>query len=1436
MADPVSTLVDCFDGDSLDTGLWEEFDPFGFPAGQGSVIVSGGELVISITDKEVPVDIAARGIITRVAYDIDSDGVVLVLAPGGPDLLNNREESELLIFGTWDFLPGLVMFTKDGSTPIVLAGFTRLELDWGTERFWKIRHDPGEVAWKIESSSDGQNWTTRHSSGGPTGTFKISVHARGFWGEEEAATPFEFRIEGVNCIDPPPPPPSGGGSVSLPFPEGINLDPIELYLTDLTTTTADLETSPFFDPDGYPHVQTRFDVAWFDSVTRLWYPLGVWVMEDTGTGYRLLLNGEEVETYNYGEEPELFMRRLALTGLTPGRLYAAIAAHKADDGADGIWRVTKALFFNALPIDTARTPRDHTLIELWSDFACAGGERLAVVHDGNPLTAVKAIEAELFISIDNRDRLTLAVPADVWWLDQAWLRRVFRCEDKLGRITEWRITHSERSYIGGQPVVRFQAEPVIMDLGACGLVYDLSVAGRPYYNIGGVQLPAWQYLDTFIIQGAHRNTLGWLVRGDVGYTDAIDLSLNRATPLEWLNAVATKLKAEARLRRIGETNYALDVVEAVGADREIVLVQPIRNLLSLRKTHDVSGMATVIIPAGRVIEGDSERTGIEQAAWKVESADLWDTRFNEADASDVSETYLYLWMDRYGPETTPNPAVFRVAGVNCAEEAPLPADLISLEDCFDGDTLDEQWTEETSDEPGDTYVADGALVFEIAPVSEVYTYRDVVTVDPIDFREKSVVVSLGSTPAEMGEHAHGGCYLYYSDEAALDLQWYVNAGQPKAWMNGTEIDVDWGLYRHWWIRHTGSGWEVQAASDSGAIVLVDPGGGDGPCQFKDQMTGMYAVLPDGTLAEVTASEKLTNERSRITLASVAGLDEGDLIEFRADEHGTLLTELTNPAAVKQYGRIVGNYEDDEARSERNHVPNPFFSSWPAVPSVQVCRKDGAQAGTPTITLKDLPPGYTIEPGWLFGRIGVNSVIREVLVGDTADGSGKATITLTAAAPWADDEQLFVFETSDGYDDYRTPDSWFTPSSPFGLYAPVFQRSRVYDDRPVTGNLACVVDGNHTDALTAKLRDLPSDQLIQFGDVLVVNSKRYLILSTVDTGAGGGVELIVSPVFNADDGDPAAIVRPLLLGAGGETVAAIPTIMDGNPLVSDIIPLRPYEAVQSVWISVGMTVFNAGSVGTDTWTTGTGDNQSHPPKLRIRNADTLQTLREVRYEPGMIAPGQELSINLRGQIEITEPTNIIVEVYGPYHDATSTRRMFDVIAFVRWVQVAITSDPSTPVVEGSHGNKLWQAANKRLALLSRAPATYECTVMDLAMAAGYDPEWEEIDLGTLIRFPPEYSDDELRVVAYQQDLVNPVPLVLTLDSRPDLMATYAAARRHKPAYVAIEGEAGRESHATTERPDPLTDGSMRAVGEGSAPAPHFPRPAMIRRYTRSGGET
>src|SRR5690606_37700462 len=111
-----------------------------------------------------------------------------------------------------------------------------------------------------------------------------------------------------------------------------------------------------------------------------------------------------------------------------------------------------------------------------------------------------------------------------------------------------------------------------------------------------------------------------------------------------------------------------------------------RNLLRLVRTHDSGELATVIIPAGRVIEGDSERTGLEQAAWQVESVTGgWDERFTLADASDVSETYLYLWMDRFGAESLPDPATFRVAGVNCAEEAPLPADLISLEDCFNGD-------------------------------------------------------------------------------------------------------------------------------------------------------------------------------------------------------------------------------------------------------------------------------------------------------------------------------------------------------------------------------------------------------------------------------------------------------------------------------------------------------------------------------------------------------------------------------------------------------------------------------------------------------------------------------------------------------------------------------------------------------------------------------
>src|SRR5690606_23962967 len=141
-------------------------------------------------------------------------------------------------------------------------------------------------------------------------------------------------------------------------------------------------------------------------------------------------------------------------------------------------------------------------------------------------------------------------------------------------------------------------------------------------------------------------------------------------------------------------------------------------------------------------------------------------------------------------------------------------------------------------------------------------------------------------------------------------------------------------------------------------------------------------------------------------------------------------------------------------------------------------------------------------------------------------------------------------------EYAGPTGW---TLPIGA-----RRYRVFDGQAVSGNLACEADGNHSNAITAKLRGLPEGAILQFGDVIVWSSdtygnRRYPILSeaVVDSSGEAKVVILVGVVpFDAQDGDPIQIVRPLIEGTGGEAAVAIPVTYGPAPWVANRLTSQP----------------------------------------------------------------------------------------------------------------------------------------------------------------------------------------------------------------------------------------------------------------------------------------
>lgn len=164
-------------------------------------------------------------------------------------------------------------------------------------------------------------------------------------------------------------------------------------------------------------------------------------------------------------------------------------------------------------------------------------------------------------------------------------------------------------------------------------------------------------------------------------------------------------------------------------------------------------------------------------------------------------------------------------------------------------------------------------------------------------------------------------------------------------------------------------WEVGLVSGSD-VALVDPSGGTGPIQFDDQLNGLYLRKIDGSLVQVTDSFA-SSPAQTVTLASVAGITAGDLIQFRADSAGTDLTSLTNPVTVtsSSYGEKVGVVDVPAVSGAKNVVPNPFMRDWPGT------LPDGWTEVNNPVTSKQTAAPYTALGG------------ASIKVVSSADGQG-----------------------------------------------------------------------------------------------------------------------------------------------------------------------------------------------------------------------------------------------------------------------------------------------------------------------------------------------------------------------------------------------------------------------------------------------------------------
>lgn len=249
-------------------------------------------------------------------------------------------------------------------------------------------------------------------------------------------------------------------------------------------------------------------------------------------------------------------------------------------------------------------------LSLWSWLKCAGGRLIA------PILPEDVVRGSYQRSVDGSHEAEIEVAREAWWIGLLQRNRVLRIDDAVLGTTEWLVRRITDQY-GGVPTVRVWCAPVDDVLRMAGPIRHQIAGGRTYYSLGVVSACVHQTIDTWILPALAAAGFGFFSRGTIESLRLLSMGWSRWTPLELRLASAAAVGHETQLTRDGESGYAIDVVERIGADLPAVHLAPGRNLLTLIRTSGEGDYATSMIPAGATRDGSGERWGMEEATLQV---------------------------------------------------------------------------------------------------------------------------------------------------------------------------------------------------------------------------------------------------------------------------------------------------------------------------------------------------------------------------------------------------------------------------------------------------------------------------------------------------------------------------------------------------------------------------------------------------------------------------------------------------------------------------------------------------------------------------------------------------------------------------------------------------------------------------------------------------
>ncbi|MBY0490630.1 MAG: phage tail protein [Gemmatimonadaceae bacterium] len=242
-------------------------------------------------------------------------------------------------------------------------------------------------------------------------------------------------------------------------------------------------------------------------------------------------------------------------------------------------------------------------LEYWSNYPQAGGVRLGALY---PLASCTMTEA-----IDGSDECQLSGPDSV--LRVVTRGMVIRATDAVGRLREHRIRSRKRTLGDGmRTLIGISPRD---ELGRVGPITQ-TVGGVTSIDIAGSRtITGWwtDIVQPFLAAKGY----SWFILGTVSYTAPVIIpaSTTGYSPLSWLRQVETLTGIETRVRRVSDTQYAIDFLTAIGSTAPIIGVATSRNLVELAETEEDDGQVSAVMPLGDTVDG--KRATLGENAWKL---------------------------------------------------------------------------------------------------------------------------------------------------------------------------------------------------------------------------------------------------------------------------------------------------------------------------------------------------------------------------------------------------------------------------------------------------------------------------------------------------------------------------------------------------------------------------------------------------------------------------------------------------------------------------------------------------------------------------------------------------------------------------------------------------------------------------------------------------